>query len=283
MRRMFLMSSVLLVAPFMFGETGEASAQCVATTDCASLGYTETSCPNGGIKCPFGSTWSCKTSGNGSGDSPIGGDGEDEVTVDNKVGAIYYSDGTISPDILPEKTAIGVVGYANGNHGLVVALKTSVLKWSEDPADSNRAFQINVPCLINYNADGDDDGAANTACLIKTAQERGNPYPAAQYCYKYETWGKSAGEWYLPGAQELYAVAENKEILNDVLIKLKAANISSNYAFDREFWSSNEECGIDSGREYCLEAFSVDMKWGNISVSGQMKDDAYTTLCMFSY
>ena len=59
MRRIFLMSSVLFVAPFMFGETGEASAQCVATTDCASLGYTEASCPNGGIKCPFGSNFAC--------------------------------------------------------------------------------------------------------------------------------------------------------------------------------------------------------------------------------
>ena len=60
MRRIFLMSSVLFVAPFTFGEMGEVSAQCVATTDCASLGYTEASCPNGGIKCPFGNTWSCK-------------------------------------------------------------------------------------------------------------------------------------------------------------------------------------------------------------------------------
>ena len=36
------------------------NAQCVATTDCASLGYTETSCPDGkGLKCPFGSTFAC--------------------------------------------------------------------------------------------------------------------------------------------------------------------------------------------------------------------------------
>jgi len=29
-------------------------AQCVATADCATLGYTETSCPNGGgVKCPW--------------------------------------------------------------------------------------------------------------------------------------------------------------------------------------------------------------------------------------
>ncbi|MDO5386496.1 MAG: hypothetical protein Q4F75_04415 [Pseudomonadota bacterium] len=38
------------------------NAQCVATTDCASLGYTEKSCPDGkGIRCPFGNTFACPT------------------------------------------------------------------------------------------------------------------------------------------------------------------------------------------------------------------------------
>lgn len=35
-------------------------AQCVATQDCAALGYTETSCNGGkGVKCPFGNQWAC--------------------------------------------------------------------------------------------------------------------------------------------------------------------------------------------------------------------------------
>ena len=38
---------------------GEAWAQCVSTQDCATLGYTESSCPNGGVKCPFGNKWFC--------------------------------------------------------------------------------------------------------------------------------------------------------------------------------------------------------------------------------
>ena len=37
-----------------------AFAQCVATQDCATLGYTETSCSGGsGVKCPFGNKWAC--------------------------------------------------------------------------------------------------------------------------------------------------------------------------------------------------------------------------------
>ncbi len=36
------------------------NAQCVATQDCATLGYTETSCNGGkGVKCPFGNKWFC--------------------------------------------------------------------------------------------------------------------------------------------------------------------------------------------------------------------------------
>ena len=35
-------------------------AQCVATQDCVTLGYTETSCNGGkGVKCPFGNKWAC--------------------------------------------------------------------------------------------------------------------------------------------------------------------------------------------------------------------------------
>ena len=37
-----------------------SAAQCVATQDCATLGYTETSCNGGkGVKCPFGNKWAC--------------------------------------------------------------------------------------------------------------------------------------------------------------------------------------------------------------------------------
>ena len=39
---------------------GEACGQCVSSQDCASLGYTKSSCPDGnGVKCPFGNAWFC--------------------------------------------------------------------------------------------------------------------------------------------------------------------------------------------------------------------------------
>ncbi len=44
---------------FLSGVSENALAQCVATTDCATLGYTESSCPDGGVKCPFGNGYYC--------------------------------------------------------------------------------------------------------------------------------------------------------------------------------------------------------------------------------
>ena len=38
---------------------GLALGQCVPVQDCAALGYTETSCPGNGVKCPFGNGWFC--------------------------------------------------------------------------------------------------------------------------------------------------------------------------------------------------------------------------------
>ena len=59
-------------------------AQCVATQDCATLGYTETSCNGGkGVKCPFGNKWAC-----------IKSDSECEQQFCDKYGFQYTCSGT---------------------------------------------------------------------------------------------------------------------------------------------------------------------------------------------
>ena len=58
---------------------GLAFGQCVVTEDCATLGYTETSCPSNGVKCPFGNGWFC---------------GGDEAAVCDKNGFKYTCTGT---------------------------------------------------------------------------------------------------------------------------------------------------------------------------------------------
>ena len=59
MRKIILLSSTLLVAPFVFGEIGEASAQCTTTPSCSSLGYTNGANTGNCIKCPTGNGWFC--------------------------------------------------------------------------------------------------------------------------------------------------------------------------------------------------------------------------------
>ena len=124
------------------------SAQCVATQDCATLGYTETSCSGGsGVKCPFGNKWACfkseseicndlgftlscaGTNQTGGVGKPCNGkyaectcasgyvwnDSSQKCEYDTQsncvIGALYYSDGTCSQDKLSSKTLLGVVIY----------------------------------------------------------------------------------------------------------------------------------------------------------------------------
>ena len=53
---LYLSTAIISVS---LATSGNAWAQCVSTQDCATLGYTESSCPNGGVKCPFGNKWFC--------------------------------------------------------------------------------------------------------------------------------------------------------------------------------------------------------------------------------
>ncbi len=57
MNKKYLLSSVTAGITLLYANQG--TAQCVTTQDCTALGYTETSCPDGGVKCPFGNKWFC--------------------------------------------------------------------------------------------------------------------------------------------------------------------------------------------------------------------------------
>ena len=211
MRKIFLMSSVLFVAPFVFGEMGEASAQCVATTDCASLGYTETSCPNGGIKCPFGNTWNCGNFTNEkclalgfkyncSGSNEISGTGEDcngkyaqcnckngyswikeqcqLQTITCEIGSIYYSDKTCSSSVINGKTPLGIVVYVDGKgHGQALVKERATTNWAGDytlAISDKHASETDIPTMTNYqeaDAIKDFDSCGNTKKMIAFANE----------------------------------------------------------------------------------------------------------------
>ena len=138
------------------------NAQCVATQDCATLGYTETSCSGGnGVKCPFGNKWACFKSDSEfcneygftlscTGTNQTGGasqacngkynycscaDGyvwqngtcksSEPDYSDCVIGALYYSDGTCSQDKLSSKTLLGVVIYEKSasQNGWIMTVK----------------------------------------------------------------------------------------------------------------------------------------------------------------
>ena len=137
------------------------NAQCVATQDCATLGYTETSCSGGtGVKCPFGNKWACFKSESEfcneygftqtcTGTNQTGGASQacngkysectcafgyiwndssqkcEDDTANCVIGALYYADGTCSQDELRSKTLLGVVIYKKSasQNGWIMTVK----------------------------------------------------------------------------------------------------------------------------------------------------------------
>ena len=58
-------------------------------------------------------------------------------------GMYYYSDGTISAEVIQEKQISGVVGWVDESkkHGLVLGLREAKLPWSGDDLVAGRCFQ----------------------------------------------------------------------------------------------------------------------------------------------
>ena len=234
--------------------SGVAHAECVPAPDCASIGYTETSCSGDSLKCPFDTSKlfcvPCDSSYkyDCSGDNITGGVGSScggkyiscscsgNATFDNgncietcsntacTVGAIYYSDGTCCSNVLSVKTAIGVVVKDNA---LVMSQRSSSkMAWSTVHVDTS---------LYNYedstDAKEDFNGKSNTVTIM--TDDTNNV--AAKYCNDYTTAGTNAGDWYLPAAGELYSYVYG----NYTTIKTAMTSIGWTWS-DNYLWSSSE-------------------------------------------
>ena len=226
MRKFTLLTSVLLTAPFA---VGNVSAQCVATQDCATLGYTETSCENGGIKCPFGNAWACKGNADtGTEDSENGRDNPDCT-----YGAIYYSDGTCVKDSISEKIPIGVVVYGENNQKWIMALDNtaSYVKWSTEGGD--------VPEITNYTTEqtviNDLKSCENTEAMLALGESK---YPAAAAAKNYAPAGAEStkGKWCLPSAGIWNMVNKYRTEIDAAISRASGTSLgSSSY-----YWSSSE-------------------------------------------
>lgn len=100
-----------------FGAPAE-EISCTASPSCDTLGYTQTDCPKGGIRCPFDkSKMFC-----------VSGFGGEDFSFKNAIYQyqVVFSDGSTGTFYNADKDAVGIVTYVHpnteGNHGIIMAL-----------------------------------------------------------------------------------------------------------------------------------------------------------------
>ena len=216
------------------------NAQCVATQDCATLGYTETSCSGGsGVKCPFGNKWACFKSDSefcneygftlsctdtnqiGSGGKACNGkynycscaDGYtwnatsgtcDKASVSCTIGTLYYSDGKCYDEKIDSKTLLGVVIYekTDTENGWIMTVKPvkTGIAWDTEYVDISGLTNITSASKLT------DIQASCTNTDKITAQGNSSKYPAAWAAKNYKEGGKT---WCLPSGGLLRNALDN--------------------------------------------------------------------------
>ena len=268
----------------LISSTSIVKAECTLAPDCASIGYTETSCEGNFVRCPFDITKlyciPCDSSFkyDCSGDNIVGGIGiscnskyvsctcSNGRTFNNgacphscTVGMFYYSDKSCSDDLDNSKTAIGVVVKDNE---LIASIDIQYQTWSSDYIDVDR--------VTNYtsmsDAETDYNGKANTLAIVSAYSGERASLNAAIYCNSYSTAGTSAGDWYLPAAGEIYEYfyggGTNYSKIRATWTKL-GITLTNTY-----FWSSSE---YSRRIAWIVDSFYNDAlykdKYSNFSVS----------------
>ena len=202
---------------FILCGIAQSQAACIATPSCTTLGYTETSSCDGGLKCPFGSYWYCPSnSGSGGASSTC------------KIGSILFSDKTCGDDVQYGKTPIGVVVYLGGSGGQALALESiDFNNWG--------GSGIDIPGLTNRSLEEarQDYASCENSKKIMAAGDK-SKYPAVWAANEYSTEGTKAGDWCLPAAGI-------GKIYRDNYVKLEAVYSSIlNKDTLSSFWTSTE-------------------------------------------
>ena len=248
-----------------------ASGQCVATQDCATLGYTESSCAGGnGVKCPFGNKWACFQTraeiekeictdlgytltctgagyAGGSG-AACGGkyttctctsgyewkDGTCTQTNICSIGTLYYSDGTCSNDYISSKKLLGIVIYEKtaSQSGWIMTHK---------PAATG-IVQWGSPSTTGVTDKAISASCTNTQKLVAL----GSSYKAANVANNYKEGDKT---WCLPSYDVLNNLNNQANFtkFNTAVLEIQskvgtqAATILGNVSGGYEYiWSSSE-------------------------------------------
>ncbi len=144
-------------------------------------------------------------------------------------GMYYYSDGTISSEIISGKCISGVVGWVNdsGQHGLVLGLRETELRWLSD--------YLIVGAHVK-------NGKENTRLILETAQKQNKKAEAAEWCAAYAFDGVRVGEAFLPSREELVEIFKNFGAIQEALEKINQPRLKK----EEWHWSSSERNNYDA-------------------------------------
>ena len=249
--------AVIGLVPFnVYGE-------CTPTPDCASIGYTETSCETKSVKCPFDTSklfclpCDSKYQYTCSGEyvtSPVGDICKNKYANCNCVkGAILGTDTCNCPTINTTNCTIGTIYYANGtcsndyiachnpvgitikDYELIVALSVPKQTWSNTQTQiSNILTTTDASTALT-----DYAGQSNTTAIVNYyGANTDTTTNAGVYCYNYAPKGleNSKNKWYLPAIGELYSyLGSNKSLIMSAWNKTETPFVSQAY-----FWSSTQ-------------------------------------------
>ena len=146
--------------------------------------------------------------------------------VDETVGYIAYSDGSISADYDSTKTPVGIVIEAtDGTATKIVSLtQTYYAQWSTEE--------------VVTNATSTTDGMANMTAIqsISGWEEK---YPAFKWCDDYAD-ASDNSEWYLPAKDELEQLCSVKDTVNAAIEKITAGDDTVTKLGTGWYWSSSQ-------------------------------------------
>ena len=248
-------------------------AECVPVPDCASIGYTETSCEGGSLKCPFDTSrllcvpcdssfrFSCVgenivsavgSACNGKYASCTCVEGATFINGEcvcnnscNTIGNILYSDYSCNSCIIENKTPVGVVVYADNTKRIARYLENKSASWVNNltDADGNILVSKNTAVTgLSMFATADEavldfDGFNNTKLIADFFGEDISG-GASIDCYRYapDSLPETKNKWYLPALGELSNyIYKNQSVIDKTLQMLGKTKL--NYL---RHWSSSQ-------------------------------------------
>ena len=284
----------------------EIMAQCTESTDCASLGYTESSCPDGGLKCPLGNYWYCPGEQctddyqyTCTGTGYAGGSGNScggKYTSCTCADGYEWKDGTCQKEILkPEwgkcngsakNCNIGDILYSDGTCSTQnISGKTpiAVVVYKSDDGKCAQAMalksiggyrwsldHIDIPTLTNFtsaeSASHDLNSCSNTEKLLAAGNK--NNYSAAWMAHEYKTEGTNAGDWCLPAAGVFTSYYNNQQLVYIGMTNANGANIIG-YNWSSSEYGSDYAWASNFTEDYGLSyhySYANNSKYNNIDV-----------------